>query len=100
MKKLKLESELCANNSRLPEYKSRERMKNPTRSKTSLSRSWRKCANETATSGVAARSGKELIMKKILAQTSKELRQFSRDKLTVTLALVLPLVLMWLIGMS
>lgn len=39
-------------------------------------------------------------MKKILAQAGKELRQFSRDKLTVTLALVLPLVLMWLIGMS
>lgn len=39
-------------------------------------------------------------MKKILAQTSKELTQFSRDRLTVVLALVLPLVLMWLIGMS
>ncbi len=26
------------------------------------------------------------------------MRQFSRDKLTVTLALVLPMVLMWLIG--
>ena len=39
-------------------------------------------------------------MKKILAQAGKELRQFSRDKLTVTLALILPLVLMWLIGMS
>ncbi len=37
-------------------------------------------------------------MKKILAQTGKELRQFSRDKLTVTLALVLPMILMWLIG--
>ena len=39
-------------------------------------------------------------MKKIIAQAGKELRQFSRDKLTVTLALVLPMVLMWLIGMS
>lgn len=37
-------------------------------------------------------------MKKIIAQIGKELRQFSRDKLTVTLALVLPLILMWLIG--
>src|SRR5215471_11652030 len=37
-------------------------------------------------------------MKKILAQTSKELRQFSRDKLSLSLALVLPMVLMWLIG--
>ncbi len=37
-------------------------------------------------------------MKKIIAQAGKELRQFSRDKLTVTLALVLPMVLMWLIG--
>ncbi|HXD31970.1 MAG TPA: ABC transporter permease [Pyrinomonadaceae bacterium] len=39
-------------------------------------------------------------MKKIIAQAGKELRQFSRDKLTVTLALILPMVLMWLIGMS
>ena len=39
-------------------------------------------------------------MRKILAQAGKELRQFSRDKLTVTLALVLPMILMWLIGMS
>lgn len=37
-------------------------------------------------------------MKKIIAQTRKELRQFSRDKLTLALALVLPMVLMWLIG--
>ena len=37
-------------------------------------------------------------MKKIMAQIGKELRQFSRDKLTVMLALVLPLILMWLIG--
>jgi len=37
-------------------------------------------------------------MKKIMAQTRKELRQFSRDRLTVTLALVLPMILMWLIG--
>jgi ABC-2 type transport system permease protein len=37
-------------------------------------------------------------MKRILAQIRKELTQFSRDKLTVTLALVLPLVTMWLIG--
>lgn len=39
-------------------------------------------------------------MKKIIAQTSKELRQFSRDRLTVILAIVLPMILMWLIGMS
>src|SRR6185295_14226699 len=39
-------------------------------------------------------------MKKIIAQAGKELRQFSRDRLTVTLALVLPMILMWLIGMS
>lgn len=39
-------------------------------------------------------------MKKILAQAGKELRQFSRDRMTVVLALVLPLILMWLIGMS
>src|SRR5262245_56553226 len=39
-------------------------------------------------------------MKKILAQAGKELRQFSRDRLTVALALLLPLILMWLIGMS
>ena len=37
-------------------------------------------------------------MKKIMAQAGKELRQFSRDRLTVTLALVLPMILMWLIG--
>ena len=37
-------------------------------------------------------------MKKIIAQTGKELRQFSRDKLTLALALVLPMILMWLIG--
>jgi len=37
-------------------------------------------------------------MKRIIAQIRKELTQFSRDKLTVTLALVLPLVTMWLIG--
>jgi len=37
-------------------------------------------------------------MKRIMAQIGKELRQFSRDKLTLMLALVLPLVLMWLIG--
>lgn len=37
-------------------------------------------------------------MKRIIAQTRKELTQFSRDKLTVTLALVLPLITMWLIG--
>lgn len=39
-------------------------------------------------------------MRKIIAQASKELRQFSRDRLTVVLALVLPMVQMWLIGMS
>ena len=39
-------------------------------------------------------------MKRIIAQTRKELTQFSRDKLTVTLALVLPLITMWLIGAS
>lgn len=37
-------------------------------------------------------------MKKIIAQAGKELRQFSRDRLTVALALVLPMILMWLIG--
>ena len=39
-------------------------------------------------------------MKRIIAQTRKELTQFSRDRLTVVLALVLPVVLMWLIGSS
>jgi len=39
-------------------------------------------------------------MKRIIAQTQKELTQFSRDRLTVVLALVLPMVLMWLIGSS
>ena len=39
-------------------------------------------------------------MKRILAQTQKELTQFSRDRLTVVLALVLPMILMWLIGSS
>jgi ABC-2 type transport system permease protein len=39
-------------------------------------------------------------MKRIIAQTRKELTQFSRDRLTVVLALVLPLVTMWLIGSS
>src|SRR6185503_3249184 len=51
------------------------------------------------TSGIAALS-EGVVMKKILAQAGKELRQFSRDRLTVTLALILPLILMWLIGMS
>ncbi|HKS08771.1 MAG TPA: ABC transporter permease [Pyrinomonadaceae bacterium] len=37
-------------------------------------------------------------MKRIIAQTRKELTQFSRDRLTVVLALVLPLIQMWLIG--
>jgi len=37
-------------------------------------------------------------MKRILAQIRKELTQFSRDKLTVTMALILPLIQMWLIG--
>ena len=37
-------------------------------------------------------------MKRIIAQTHKELTQFSRDRLTVVLALVLPLIQMWLIG--
>ena len=37
-------------------------------------------------------------MKRIVAQIRKELTQFSRDKLTVTLALVLPLIIMWLLG--
>jgi ABC-2 type transport system permease protein len=37
-------------------------------------------------------------MKRIIAQTRKELTQFSRDKLTVALALILPLVQMWLLG--
>ena len=39
-------------------------------------------------------------MKRIIAQTRKELTQFSRDRLTVVLALILPLILMWLIGSS
>jgi len=39
-------------------------------------------------------------MKRIVAQTRKELTQFSRDRLTVVLALVLPMILMWLIGSS
>jgi len=39
-------------------------------------------------------------MKRILAQSRKELTQFSRDRLTVVLALVLPVILMWLIGSS
>ena len=37
-------------------------------------------------------------MKRIIAQTQKELTQFSRDRLTVVLALILPLILLWLIG--
>jgi ABC-2 type transport system permease protein len=37
-------------------------------------------------------------MKRVIAQVRKELKQFSRDKLTVALALILPLVQMWLIG--
>jgi ABC-2 type transport system permease protein len=39
-------------------------------------------------------------MKRIFAQMNKELTQFSRDRLTVVLALVLPLILLWLIGSS
>lgn len=37
-------------------------------------------------------------MKRIVAQMRKELTQFSRDRLTVVLALILPMILMWLIG--
>lgn len=37
-------------------------------------------------------------MKRIIAQIHKELTQFSRDKMTVALALVLPIVLLWLLG--
>lgn len=37
-------------------------------------------------------------MKRIIAQTRKELTQTFRDRLTLTLALVLPLAQMWLIG--
>ena len=37
-------------------------------------------------------------MKRIIAQVHKELTQFSRDRLTVVLALILPLILLWLIG--
>src|SRR5919206_2555773 len=37
-------------------------------------------------------------MKRIIAQTRKELTQTFRDRMTLTLALVLPLVQMWLIG--
>src|SRR6185312_11580547 len=44
------------------------------------------------------RRGRERTMKRIVAQIRKELTQFSRDKLTVTLALVLPLIIMWLLG--
>ncbi len=39
-------------------------------------------------------------MKRIIAQIRKELTQFSRDRLTVVLALLLPMILMWLIGSS
>lgn len=39
-------------------------------------------------------------MKRIVAQTRKELTQFSRDRLTVVMALLLPMILMWLIGSS
>lgn len=39
-------------------------------------------------------------MRKVIAQAGKELRQFSRDRLTVMLALVLPMIQMWLIGMA
>src|ERR1041384_5749391 len=42
----------------------------------------------------------EINMKRIFAQMNKELTQFSRDRLTVVLALVLPLILLWLIGSS
>lgn len=37
-------------------------------------------------------------MKRVLAQMSKELTQTFRDRLTVALALVLPLILLWLLG--
>ena len=37
-------------------------------------------------------------MKRIIAQTRKELTQTFRDRLTLTLALALPLIQMWLIG--
>lgn len=37
-------------------------------------------------------------MKRIIAQVQKELTQFSRDRMTVVLALILPLVLLWLLG--
>ena len=37
-------------------------------------------------------------MKRIIAQTRKELTQTARDRLTVVLALALPLAQMWLIG--
>src|SRR5215510_11356086 len=71
-------------------------MKSLIRSKTSLSRSWKKCEEETTLN--KTRKSLKNIMKKIIAQAGKELRQFSRDKLTVVLALVLPMILMWLIG--
>src|SRR3712207_5267156 len=37
-------------------------------------------------------------MKRIIAQTRKELTQTFRDRLTLALALILPLAQMWLIG--
>ena len=37
-------------------------------------------------------------MKRIIAQASKELTQIFRDRLTVALALVLPLILLGLLG--
>lgn len=37
-------------------------------------------------------------MKRVLAQMRKELTQTSRDRLTVALALILPVILLWLLG--
>ena len=39
-------------------------------------------------------------MKRIIAQTRKELTQTMRDRLTLVLALVLPLAQMWLMGQA
>src|SRR5215813_8200307 len=55
---------------------------------------WVSVASEDA----CAPSTEEVVMKRIFAQIRKELTQFSRDKLTVALALVLPLIIMWLLG--
>ena len=37
-------------------------------------------------------------MRRVFAQTRKELTQIARDRLALTLALVLPLIILWLLG--